>query len=120
MSIYKLEKEFLSLLQKQQLEIFLEEFKTSSKKNTLEIKIEKRGYSVNDKFSKIIDSKIHTIGFFSGAGGLDIGAQLAGSKVISSLDFDKDSVDTMKSNKYFSHTIHLQKDIKEITSKDYS
>src|SRR5690606_18436581 len=60
------------------------------------------------------------IGFFSGAGGLDIGAQLAGSKVISSLDFDKDSVATMRSNSYFSHTAHLHKDIKATSAKDYS
>jgi DNA (cytosine-5)-methyltransferase 1 len=120
MLTYKLEKEFLSLLEEPQLELFKNEFKIAEKKSFIDIKFEKRGYSVNDKASKIIDSKIQTIGFFSGAGGLDIGAQLAGSKVISSLDFDRDSVATMKSNKYFTHTKHFHKDIKEMNAKDYS
>jgi DNA (cytosine-5)-methyltransferase 1 len=117
---YKLKKEFLSLLEEPQLELFKNEFKITEKKSFIDIKFEKRGYTVNDKVSKIIDSKIQTIGFFSGAGGLDIGAQLAGSKVISSLDFDRDSVATMKSNKYFAHSKHFHKDIKEMNSKDYS
>lgn len=120
MSIYKLEKEFLTLLHEPQLELFKNEFKITEKKSFIDIKYEQRGYSVNDKASEIIDSKIQTIGFFSGAGGLDIGAQLAGSKVISSLDFDRDSVATMKSNKYFAHSKHFHKDIKEMNSKDYS
>jgi len=120
MLTYKLEKEFLSLLEEPQLELFKNEFKITEKKSFIDIKFEKRGYTVNDKVSKIIDSKIQTIGFFSGAGGLDIGAQLAGSKVISSLDFDRDSVATMKSNKYFAHSKHFHKDIKEMNSKDYS
>lgn len=120
MLTYKLEKEFLSLLEEPQLESFKNEFKIVEKKSFIDIKFEKRGYSVNHKASKIIDSKIQTIGFFSGAGGLDIGAQLAGSKVISSLDFDRDSVATMKSNKYFAHSKHFHKDIKEMNSKDYS
>jgi len=120
MLTYKLEKEFLSLLEEPQLESFKNEFKIVEKKSFIDIKFEKRGYSVNHKASKIIDSKIQTIGFFSGAGGLDIGAQLAGSKVISSLDFDRDSVATMKSNKFFNHTKHFHKDIKEMNSKDYS
>tara|TARA_B110000902_G_scaffold266170_1_gene352878 strand:+ start:18 stop:1229 length:1212 start_codon:yes stop_codon:yes gene_type:complete len=120
MTKYKLEKEFLSLLEKAPLELFNSEFKISEKKSFINIDYEQRGYSVNDKVSKVIDSKIQTIGFFSGAGGLDIGAQLAGSKVISSLDFDRDSVATMKANKYFDHSKHFHNDIKEMSAKDYS
>jgi DNA (cytosine-5)-methyltransferase 1 len=120
MPTYKLEKEILALLEEQPRELFKNEFKIEEKKSFIDIKFEKRGYTVNDKVSKIIDSKIQTIGFFSGAGGLDIGAQLAGSKVISSLDFDRDSVATMKSNKYFAQSKHFHKDIKEMNSKDYS
>jgi len=81
--------------------------------------LEQRGYRVNDKIDKIIDSRINAIGFFSGAGGLDIGTQLAGVKVISSLDFDLDSVKTMKANDYFNHALHFHKDIKEVTANDY-
>lgn len=78
-----------------------------------------RGYTVNDKTEEIIGSKINAMGFFSGAGGLDIGTQLAGVKVISSLDFDKDSNSTMKSNKYFAHTEHFHKDINDFSAGDY-
>ena len=99
MHTYKLEKEFLALLEDPQFEIFNNDFKTTKKEKSINIEFAKRGYNVNDKASGVIESKIQTIGFFSGAGGLDIGAQLAGSKVISSLDFDRDSVATMKSKK---------------------
>lgn len=117
---YKLPKESLMLLQEPQLSLFEDEFEKFGKKEFINIDFEHKGYTVNDQTEKIVDSKIQTIGFFSGAGGLDIGAQLAGSKVISSLDFDKDSVTTMKSNRYFSHTKHFHKDIKEMTARDYS
>lgn len=84
------------------------------------IEFESKGYTVNDKIETIAYSNIHALGFFSGAGGLDIGTQLAGVKVISTLDFDKDSVATMMSNKYFSHAKHFHKDIKDVIAKDFS
>jgi DNA (cytosine-5)-methyltransferase 1 len=117
---YKLPKESLMLVQEPQIRLFEEEFKISSKKEFIGIDFNQRGYTVNDKVDLIIDSKIQTIGFFSGAGGLDIGSQLAGAKVISSLDFDRDSVATMKANKYFAHSAHFHKDIKEMYAKDYN
>lgn len=116
---YKLPKESLMLVQEPQIRLFEEEFQISTKKEFIGIDFNQRGYTVNDKVDLIIDSKIQTIGFFSGAGGLDIGSQLAGAKVISSLDFDRDSVATMKANKYFAHAAHFHKDIKEIYAKDY-
>lgn len=79
-----------------------------------------RGYTVNDKVESIIESKINAIGFFSGAGGLDVGAQLAGVKIISSLDFDKDSVRTMQANAYFKHAQHVHKDIREVSANNYA
>jgi DNA (cytosine-5)-methyltransferase 1 len=117
---YKLPKESLMLVEEPQLRLFENDFKISSKKEFIGIEFNQRGYSVNDKVDLIIDSKIQTIGFFSGAGGLDIGSQLAGAKVISSLDFDRDSVATMKANKYFAHSAHFHKDIKEMYVKDYA
>jgi DNA (cytosine-5)-methyltransferase 1 len=54
-------------------------------------------------------------GYFSGAGGMEIGLQQSGIKFIQSLDLDKDATDCMELNagKYFSHSV-LQKDIKDI------
>jgi len=116
---YKLERKSLSFVEEPQLKLFEQDFKLK-KESFIGIEYEKRGYTVNDKVNEIIDSKIQTIGFFSGAGGLDVGSQLAGGKVISSLDFDKDSVATMRKSRYFSHSEHFLKDIKEVTALDYS
>lgn len=117
---YKLPKESLFLLQEPQIRLFEDEFVPSKKKAFIDIEFTQRSYTVNDKLEQIVDSKIQTIGFFSGAGGLDIGSQLAGSKVISSLDFDRDSVATMRANKYFAHTEHFHSDIKEMSVQNYS
>lgn len=117
---YKLHKESLLYLQDSQLSLFEDEFERFGNQDFIGIEYNQKGYSVNDKADTIIDSKIQAIGFFSGAGGLDIGAQLAGAKVISSLDFDKDSVETMKRNKYFSHTTHFHADIKDVTATTYT
>lgn len=99
---------------------FQNEFDSTMDDEVMTDEFIKRGYTVNNSVDLITDSKIQTIGFFSGAGGLDVGSQLAGSKVISSLDFDKDSVATMSANKYFSHATHLHKDIKDINAYDYN
>ena len=117
---YKFPKESLMLVEEPQIRLFEDDFIIHQKKEFIGIKYNQKSYTVNDKIEEIIDSNIQTIGFFSGAGGLDIGTQLAGSKVISSLDFDRDSVATMKSNNYFSHTTHFHKDIKAMNAKDYS
>jgi len=45
---------------------------------------------------------------------------MANVKVISSLDFDKDSVLTLKKNAFFEHTEHNLKDIALSTGKDYT
>jgi DNA (cytosine-5)-methyltransferase 1 len=117
---YKFPKESLMLIEEPQIRLFEDDFVIHQKKEFIGISYNHRGYTVNDKVDEIIDSKIQTIGFFSGAGGLDIGSQLAGSKVISSLDFDRDSVATMKANKYFAHSKHFHKDIKEMFASDYT
>lgn len=117
---YKFPKESLMLIEEPQLKLFEEDFKIHLKRDFLSINFNHRGYTVNDKVDMIADSKIQAIGFFSGAGGLDIGSQLAGAKVISSLDFDRDSVATMRANKYFAHSVHFHKDIKEMYVNDYA
>lgn len=116
---YKLHKEVLSLIDESQIRLFEEGFPDFNKKDIIEIKYKHRGYNVNSQLESISESKINAIGLFSGAGGLDIGTQLAGIKVISSLDFDRDSVATMKANKFFSNAIHLQKDIKDISGSEF-
>lgn len=78
-----------------------------------------KAYKVNAKKSEF-KSGYSAISMFSGAGGLDIGTQLAGVQVVSSLDFYADSVKTISQNKYFSHAEHLQRDIKTVTAMDYA
>jgi len=64
-----------------------------------EIDIVHKQQKINQK--KINYSNVHAISLFSGAGGLDLGSVLAGTKVLSSLDFDKDSINTIRQNKIF-------------------
>lgn len=117
---YKLQKESLIFVQDNQLSLFEEEFGKFGRKEFVNINYDQRGYTVNDKIDTVIDSPVQAIGFFSGAGGLDIGAQLAGAKVISSLDFDRDSVASMKKNIFFNHTEHFHSDIKDVNASTYS
>ena len=88
-------------------------------KEYLDFDLKPRGYKVNEKEHEVFDSKNQAIGFFSGAGGLDIGAQLAGVKIISSMDFDKDSISTLKANSYFDHAEHLKADISKLNPSHY-
>lgn len=54
-------------------------------------------------------------GYFSGAGGMEIGMMQAGIKMVQSLDLDKDATDCMLANpQYFNHSV-LNADIKDIT-----
>lgn len=68
----------------------------------------------------VLSSKVQGLSFFSGAGGLDIGAQMAGIKVISSLDFEKDAIETLKANRFFAHTEHRLDDIRNVKASDFS
>lgn len=119
-SQYKFSTESIGLMTDYQIDTFFEEFNSFKDKNDFDLELNNKFYTVNDKTEEVLLSKIHTIGFFSGGGGLDIGAQLAGSKVISSMDYDSDSVKTLSSNKYFEHSSHNLKDIKDIKANDYS
>lgn len=54
-------------------------------------------------------------GYFSGAGGMEIGLMQAGVEFIQSLDLDSDAISCMKQNcHYFSHSI-VSSDIKNVT-----
>jgi len=118
MLTYKFDKDYLSKIEDMQLKFFEDEFKTQSN-SEIDIEFTPKFYNVNDTYENINFSKTHAIGFFSGAGGLDIGTQLANVKVISSMDFNKDSVATMKKNKFFQHTAHFHKNIQEISANNY-
>lgn len=79
-----------------------------------------RNYLCEPQIDIIRDSGIHAISVFSGCGGLDIGTQMAGVKVISTLDFESDTVKTVKANKFFSFADHQCEDIRNITAQDYA
>lgn len=117
-SIYTLKKEYLQNITKHQLEELMEEFNTDKKGNIL-IPYEHKGYTCNDKIENFRDSDIQAISFFSGCGGLDIGTQMAGVKILSSLDFYEDSVNSLRKNKFFEHSEHFCEDIAKVQGKDY-
>lgn len=103
----------------------LEDFFTSLNgckigRELITIEFEDRNYNCMPYLEAVHDSKVHALSFFSGCGGLDIGAQMAGVKIISSLDFDKDAVNTLSANQFFAHTQHKCDDIRNVSGKDYS
>lgn len=115
---YKIEKEFFSNVTQHQLEEMLSVFKVD-KKGDIVIPYTHKGYKVNNNpidFS----SGTKAISMFSGAGGLDIGTQLAGVKVLSSMDIFEDSVVTQKMNPFFKDTFHDCADITTIDGTYYS
>lgn len=83
-----------------------------------ELKFQDKNYRL-DEIDRLFNDKVQAISFFSGAGGLDIGTQLAGARVISSLDFNEDSIKTLKANKFFSSCEHIHGDISKLSASDY-
>ena len=80
---------------------------------------EHKGYTCND-MTISYRKDIKAISMFSGAGGLDIGTQLAGVEVLSSLDIFEDSVKTLQQNPFFSNTVHEVGDITKLEGSHYS
>jgi len=115
LSNYIIDRKKFSKLQNFQAKSFEDDFNISRENITIEY--ENRGYTVNDKVASVNDSSIQAMGIFSGAGGLDIGAQLAGCKLISSLDNDKDSVASMRENSFFNNANHFLEDIQNVNAK---
>ena len=101
-----------------QLLDFMKDF-SFDKNGNIKIPYTYKGYSCNKPQENYDTPNVQAISFFSGCGGLDIGTQLAGVKVLSSLDFYNDAVETLKINSFFSHTVHMNKDINDVTGKDY-
>lgn len=80
---------------------------------------EQKGYNINTDYYANLESPIQSIGFFSGAGGLDIGSVMAEAKVISSLDFDRDSIKTLSNNRVFQNSEHRHENIMNVNASDY-
>jgi DNA (cytosine-5)-methyltransferase 1 len=59
-----------------------------------------------------------TISLFSGAGGLDIGATLAGADIVCCVDTDADSIETLKTNNYSKNAKHILADITSLSGKE--
>lgn len=117
-NVYILKKEFIKNITQHQVEKFLEEL-TVNNNGDIEIPYTHKGYTCNDKNYVIENAEIQAISLFSGCGGLDIGTQMAGVKVLSSLDFYEDSVWSLRSNKFFQHSEHYHEDICNVTGKNF-
>lgn len=118
MSTYRIEKEYFANVTPHQLEEMLGVFKQDSNGDIL-IPYKHKGYKCKDIHVNR-DNKVKAISMFSGAGGLDIGTQLTGVPVLTSLDIFEDSVRTMQSNSCFKDTLHECGDITKIDGTHYS
>lgn len=117
MQNYIIDKEYFANVIPHQLEGMMETFNVDKEGNIV-IPYTHKGYNVNSK--KMEFSKgVKAISMFSGAGGLDIGTQLAGIKVLSSMDIFEDSVETQRMNPFFKDTIHECLDITKIDGTHY-
>lgn len=59
-----------------------------------------------------------TVSLFSGGGGLDIGASMAGAEIVCCVDTDADSIETLKLNQFTNKATILRADISELTGAD--
>lgn len=84
------------------------------------LEFEDKNYYCMPYLESALESKVQGLSFFSGGGGLDIGAQMAGIKVLTSLDFEKNAIETLKANPFFAHTQHRVDDIRNVKASDYS
>ncbi len=118
MPIHKIEKQYIDNITQHQREEMLSVFE-QDKDGAILIPYEHKGYTCND-INISFNSKVKAISMFSGAGGLDIGTQLAGVKVIASLDVFEDSVETLRRNPFFKDSYHEHGDITKIDGSHYS
>ena len=118
---YLLEKKYLSNICSHQYDVFVDTLgRCQQDKEGFILNFTDRNYLCKPMIERIAESNVQAISFFSGCGGLDIGAQMAGAKIISTLDFEPATVETVKANEFFKFAEHKCDDIRNITGKDYS
>lgn len=118
MPVYKISKEYYAHLAPHQRDEMLSEFELDANGDIV-IPYMHKGYNCNDLTAESLNG-VKAISMFSGAGGLDIGTQLAGVPVMSSLDIFEDSVMTIQQNAFFRNTMHECGDITNINGHHYS
>lgn len=64
-----------------------------------------------------MDNKIVAISLFSGAGGLDIASFMSNIPVVSSIDIEKDCIETLKANDMFGNTEIILGDLHQVDSQ---
>lgn len=95
----------------------MDRIRTANIKKSIRWDYHDKNYCVSDIPKR--HRKVQAISFFSGCGGLDIGASLARVKVISSLDFDPDCVRTISENSLFKGSDIRHANIVDVKAREY-
>jgi DNA (cytosine-5)-methyltransferase 1 len=107
-------------IQSEKLDLFKRSIGWVGDQKCFSVKVQDRRYGVNsDNNSEIPFEDVCGIGFFSGAGGLDIGAKLAGVEILAATDFDIHSIKTLSSNAVFKSALHIHEDIKNLSGRNF-
>jgi DNA (cytosine-5)-methyltransferase 1 len=117
--IYLEKNTFAPIIDTQRTEFF-ESLQLAERNGIYKIAFDDKNYNCMPYLDSVLDSGTQGLSFFSGGGGLDIGAQMAGIKVLTSLDFEKDAIATLKANKFFAHTEHRLDDIRNVKASDFA
>ena len=120
MAKYSLQSDIFTPILESQRNEFFDSLNVPLKKGEFTFDYYDKNYSCMPYLEAALDSNIQGLSFFSGGGGLDIGAQMAGIKVLTSLDFEKDAIATLKANRFFAHTQHRLDDIRNVKGSDFS
>lgn len=120
MTKYSLQSEIFTPIIESQRKEFFDSLNVPLKECVFTLDYTDKNYNCMPYLDAALESKIQGLSFFSGGGGLDIGAQMAGIKVLTSLDFEKDAIATLKANRFFSHTQHRLDDIRNVKGTDFS
>lgn len=119
--IYKFNKKYINNICDVQKTPLLESFDSFRQDSDfIYIDYADKNYLCMPMLNQIQESKTCAISLFSGCGGLDIGVQMAGVKVISTLDFEPATIETMNANPFFAHAEHNCADVREIQASFYN